>query len=133
VTENPKWVTMKAGEIEDLIVKLYNEGYPPAMIGLRLRDQYAVPSVRLATGKSLLTILKERGIKPRFPEDLTNLMRKAVNLYAHLKENARDKHNRRGLQLVEAKIRRLARYYKRIGVIPEDWNYSPKKAELEIK
>jgi small subunit ribosomal protein S15 len=133
ITENPEWVTMKPKEIESIIVQLHNEGHPPAMIGLRLRDQYAVPNIRLATGKSLLTILKENGVKPKFPEDLLNLMRKAVNLYAYLKDNPRDKHNRRGLHLIEAKIRRLTRYYKRTGVLPEDWNYSPKTAELEIK
>ncbi|UCD93056.1 MAG: 30S ribosomal protein S15 [Methanobacteriota archaeon] len=133
VSETPEWVTMKPKEIEDMVVQLYNEGKPPAMIGLLLRDQYAVPNVRLATGKSVVKILKENGVEAKFPEDLTNLMRKAVELYSHLKDNPRDKHNLRGVHLIEAKIRRLARYYKRTGVLPEDWNYSPATAELEIK
>lgn len=132
-TDNPEWVTLKPKEIEDLVAKLFNEGNTPAMIGLILRDQYAVPNVRLATGKSVVTILKENGIETKFPEDLTNLMKKAVSLYAHLKDNPRDKHNLRGVHLIEAKIRRLTKYYKSKGVLPEDWNYSPAKAELEIK
>ncbi|MFQ5883560.1 MAG: 30S ribosomal protein S15 [Thermoplasmata archaeon] len=133
LTESPQWVTMKPKEIEDLIVKLYNEGNTPAMIGLVLRDQYAVPNIKLATGRSVVSILKENGIEAKFPEDLTNLMRKAVNLHSFLKDNPRDKHNRRGVHLIEAKIRRLAKYYKATGVLPQDWNYSPAKAELEIK
>lgn len=133
VTENPKWVTQKPREIEKLVLELHNEGNAPALIGLRLRDQYAIPNVKLATGKSVTTILKENDIEPKFPEDMTNLMRKVVNLYAYLKDNPRDKHNLRGVHLIEAKIRRLAKYYKENGVLPEDWNYSPAKAELEIK
>ena len=133
VTENPKWVTQKPKEIEKLVLELHSEGNTPAMIGLRLRDQYAIPNVKLATGKSITTILKENGIEPKFPEDSTTLMKKVVSLYAHLRENPRDKHNLRGAHLIEAKIRRLARYYKENGVLPEDWNYSPATAELEIK
>ncbi len=133
VTENPKWVTQKPNEIEKLVMELHNEGNTPAMIGLRLRDQYAIPNVKLATGKSITTILRENDVQASFPEDLTNLMKKAINLYAHLRDNPRDKHNLRGVHLIEAKIRRLTRYYKSTGVLPEDWNYSPAKAELEIK
>jgi small subunit ribosomal protein S15 len=133
VTENPEWVTQKPREIEKLVLELHNEGNTPAMIGLRLRDQYAIPNVKLATGKSVTTILSENDIQPKFPEDITNLMKKAVDLYSHLQDNPRDKHNLRGVHLIEAKIRRLARYYKKTGVLPEDWNYSPAKAELEVK
>lgn len=133
VTESPKWVTQKPKEIEKLVLELHNEGNTSAMIGLRLRDQYAVPNVKLATGKSITTILKENDIQSKFPEDMTNLMKKAVNLYSHLKDNPRDKHNLRSVHLIEAKIRRLAGYYKQNGVIPEDWSYSPASAELEVK
>jgi small subunit ribosomal protein S15 len=133
VTENPKWVTQKPKEIEKLVLELHGEGNTSAMIGLRLRDQYGIPNVKLATGKSITTILKENDIESKFPEDMTNLMKKAVELYVHLKENPRDKHNLRGVHLIEAKIRRLTKYYKTTGVLPDDWNYSPATAELEIK
>ncbi|MCK5292257.1 MAG: 30S ribosomal protein S15 [Thermoplasmata archaeon] len=133
VTENPKWVTQKPKEIEKLVLELHNEGNTSAMIGLRLRDQYAVPNVKLATGKSITAILKENDIQSKFPEDMTNLMKKAIDLHSHLKDNPRDLHNLRSVHLTEAKIRRLAKYYKRNGILPEDWNYSPASAELEIK
>ncbi|HYU07016.1 MAG TPA: 30S ribosomal protein S15, partial [Thermoplasmata archaeon] len=41
--------------------------------------------------------------------------------------------NKRGLQLIESKIRRLSRYYKDRGVLPSDWDYSLKLAELQVK
>ncbi|HUL39867.1 MAG TPA: 30S ribosomal protein S15, partial [Methanomassiliicoccales archaeon] len=53
VTENPEWVTMSKEEIEQMVVKLAKEGMTTSKIGLVLRDNYAVPSVRLATGKTI--------------------------------------------------------------------------------
>jgi len=64
---------------------------------------------------------------------MANLMRKAVNLNVHMKANRMDMSNMRGLQLVESRIRRLEKYYKKRGVLPEDWKYSLKTAELMLK
>jgi len=133
LTSNPDWVPLEKEEIEETIVRLAGEGLSTAEIGTRLRDQYGVPNVKLATGKSVTTILKEKGFKFDLPEDLENLMRKAVIMNAHLTEHRKDKHNRRGLQLVESKIRRLVKYYKKKGVLPEDWRYSVETAQLLIK
>ncbi len=133
VSKNPDWVSLSAKDIEEKVVSLSKAGYSMPMIGTILRDQYGVPSVKLATGKSIKKILKENGITWKIPEDMTFLMKKAINLNKHLKENPKDKSNRRGLQLVEVKIRRLTRYYKRTGEIPEKWKYSLDRAELEIK
>lgn len=69
-------------------------------------------------------------MKPKYPEDLTALVRKAVNIRRHLEENPKDLHNRRGLMLVESKIRRLVKYYKRKGVFPPNFKYQPDKAGL---
>jgi small subunit ribosomal protein S15 len=60
-------------------------------------------------------------------------MRKAVNIGDHLSENPKDLHNRRSLELIEAKIRRLMRYYKKKGVLPEDWQYNLKTAKLLVE
>ena len=49
-----------------------------------LRDQYAIPSVKVCTGKSVTTILKEEDLLPKWPEDIMNLFRKAVKLRKHL-------------------------------------------------
>ena len=133
VSENPSWVPIGEKEIEDLIVKHAKDGVGSARIGLILRDQYGVPDVKLATGKTITQIMGENDALSSIPEDLSNLMRKAISLNAHLKENSRDIANRRGLALVEAKIRRLERYYKANDVLPSDWKYSLKKAELMLK
>ena len=97
-----------------------------------LRDQHGVPNVKLATGKSITDILKEKDIMPKLPEDLGALLKKVISLDAYLKVNTRDIHNRRNLHLLEAKIRRLERYYKRMGIIPDSWKYSLAHAELEL-
>ncbi|TLZ65188.1 MAG: 30S ribosomal protein S15, partial [Methanobacteriota archaeon] len=41
--------------------------------------------------------------------------------------------NKRGLSLIESKIRRLSRYYREEGVLPADWDYSRTVAELQAK
>ncbi len=125
---------MSNEEIVQMVVKLGKEGMTTSKIGVVLRDQHAVPSVKLATGRSILEILNENGLSPKLPEDLMALMRKAINLNLHIQNGNRgDVSNRRGLQLVESKIRRLVKYYKRTDVLPADWNYSLKNAELLIE
>lgn len=133
VTENPDWVPLSAAEIEGHVVRMAKDGYPSARIGLVLRDQYGVPNVKLATGRSVTEMMTENGVSPELPEDLSNLMRRAIALNVHLRENGGDVSNKRGLNLIEAKIRRLERYYKDNGVLPGDWKYSLKTAELMLK
>ena len=133
ITENPEWVPYSAEDITDLVVKLAKDGVPSAKIGLVLRDQHAVPDVKLATGKSITDIMAENGIGADIPEDMANLMRKAINLSVHLRDHRMDVGNKRGLQLVESRIRRLEKYYKKQGVLAPDWKYSIKTAELMLK
>ena len=133
VDKSPSWVPQSAEEIKETVVKLAGEGMTMAKIGLVLRDQYAVPNVRLVTGKTIREILAEKNIKFELPEDLQGLMRRAVLLSSHIKTNKKDLHNLRGLQLIESKIRRLVKYYKREGVIPETWNYSLDTAALQVE
>ncbi|MBM4249820.1 MAG: 30S ribosomal protein S15 [Euryarchaeota archaeon] len=132
-TANPEWVPVDSAEVTKLVAKMAKEGLTSAQIGTRLRDQYGVPSVRLATGKSVLRLMKESGLKLDFPEDVRNLMKRAVRLSGHLSGRPRDLHNRRRLQLVESKIRRLVKYYHGTGALPEDWNYSLETAKLLVE
>ncbi len=132
IYENPAWVQMDKKEIVETITKMAGEGDSSAKIGTVLRDQYGVPDVKLATGKSITQIMTENGIIMKLPEDISNLMTKAVNLNNHIQDNKKDTHNKRSLQLIEAKIRRLERYYKSTGVISKDWKYSIKTAEIEL-
>lgn len=133
ITENPVWVPLNKDEIEERIVAMGKDGIPAARIGLLLRDQYAVPNVKLATGKTVLDILMENDLQPTIPDDLIALMRKAINLQTHLMENKKDLANKRNLQMVESKIRRIVKYYKREGTLPADWKYSISNAELLIE
>ena len=133
MAENPRWVQQSPEEVVDLVAKLAGEGISMAKIGLVLRDQYAVPSVQLATGKSVKQILDEKNIKFDLPEDLQALMKRAVSMSGHVKKNPKDLHNIRGRALMESKIRRLVKYYKREGIIPETWNYSLDTAALQVE
>lgn len=128
--EKPEWIKMRPEEVEELVVSLHRKGYPPSMIGTILRDQYGIPLVKAVTGKSVLQILRERGLAPEIPEDLLNLMKRAVRVRKHLDEHPKDYHSKRGLQLIESKIHRLAKYYKREGILPLDWKYDPSKVAL---
>jgi small subunit ribosomal protein S15 len=129
----PKWVKYKKEEVEALVIKLAKEGKSSATIGTILRDQFGIPDVKAITGKSISKIMKENEVYPPIPEDLLNLLRKAVNLREHLEKHKKDKHSRRGLELLESKIRRLGKYYVRKGVLPKDWTYSPEKAKLLVE
>lgn len=126
----PSWLTLKPEEVEELVASLYRKGYPPSTIGLILRDVYGIPSVRAVTGKKLQRILKERGLKPEIPEDLANLIRRAARVRRHLEEHPKDYHSKRGLQLIESKIHRLAKYYKRVEALPPDWEYKPERLSI---
>ncbi len=132
-SENPSWVPLSTEEVEKLIIKLAKDGLKAAKIGLVLRDQHAVPNVRLSTGKSVLDILKENNLTPEIPDDLQSLMRKALNVDAHVVENKKDYATKRSLQLIESRIRRLVKYYKRMGILPDNWTYSLSTAELLIE
>lgn len=128
----PEWVEMSKEEVVKKILELYNEGMEPSKIGMVLRDRYGIPSVRQITGKRLVDVLKENGVSIKYPEDLKALIRKALKLRKHLEAHKKDLHNRRGLQLIEAKIWRLSSYYKEKGLLPADWSYDPEKLRVEL-
>ncbi|MCD6496073.1 MAG: 30S ribosomal protein S15 [Candidatus Aenigmarchaeota archaeon] len=128
-----KWVTHKPEEVEAIAVRLGKEGKTQAEIGTILRDQYGIPSVRAVTKKKMGSILREKGIKNELPEEMLNLLKNAVKLRSHLDNNKHDRYSKRGLELTESKIRRLAKYYKSRNVIPESWKYDLEKAKLLVK
>jgi small subunit ribosomal protein S15 len=131
--EIPTWQGPGKKEVEDLVMKLAREGRSTSEIGMVLRDTHGVPSIKLTTGKQVTQILADGGISPRLPEYLQSLLKKAIRLDEHLKEKRKDLHNKRALTLVESRIRRLAKYYKRTGRLPEDWKYSLDGARLLIE
>ena len=92
-----------------------------------LRDSHGVPLVKVVTGKSINQILKEHDIEAPLPEDLTNLVKKALTLRKHLESNHKDLESKKGLQRTESKIYRLIKYYKSKKVLESDFKYDPEK------
>ncbi|MBI5228966.1 30S ribosomal protein S15 [Candidatus Micrarchaeota archaeon] len=129
----PSWVQYSKDDISGLVLKFANEGKNPAQIGQILRDEYGIPSTKVIAGKTVSQILKDASQLGKFPPDLISLIKSAVNLRKHLKENPRDLSNKRELSNTESKIRRLVRYYHEVKKLPRDWYYEPEKAALLVK
>jgi len=126
----PIWCRYTTEEVEAIIIKLAKGGHNPSKIGTILRDQHGIPLTKPIAGKSITQILKDAGLAPSLPEDLENLLKKATSIHVHLEKNKKDAYNKRALQLIEAKIHKLAKHYKRQGVLPPDWKYEAKTASL---
>lgn len=120
-------------EIEELVKELSKEGNSPSEIGLILRDQHGISSVKEATGKKMSKIIESVDESPEVPEDLMSLLRKAVDLHDHLERNPRDIRTNRSLEGLESRIHKLAKYYKKKGRLPPDWRYSPEAAALLVR
>ncbi len=129
--KKPSWVTQSPKEIEEIIVKYGKDGLTASQIGIKLRDQHAIPLVRPILNKGITEVLDENKITQELPEDLNNIVIKAVGLQKHLKSNKSDNRNVRSLELIEAKVHRLSVYYKKIGRIPLKWKYKSVVAQLE--
>jgi small subunit ribosomal protein S15 len=127
----PAWLTQSRDQVSALIVKLAKEGLSPSEIGLKLRDEHSIPLVKPLLGKSVSSALIENNIKSEMPEDLDKLVKKALGLQKHLKVHNSDHRNVRSLELIESKIHRLAKYYKRVGKLPKNWRYAAVIAQLE--
>lgn len=128
----PEWVNMLPREIEAKVVEMAKDGVQPAKIGLTLRDSYGVPSVHEVTGKKVGQIIADAGVAPKLPQELGNLVRRAINLQEHLQHNRKDLHNTRGLELIEARIRKLAKYYQKNGQLETSWKYTRQGARLLV-
>ncbi|MHA1197147.1 MAG: 30S ribosomal protein S15 [Promethearchaeota archaeon] len=130
--EKPVWIELSAEEIEAEVVKLARRGHSKSIIGVILRDSYGVPLVKVVTGKTISQILEEHGMKEPLPEDLSNLIKKALNIRKHLESNKKDLDSKKGLQRTESKIYRLIKYYKKKKVLPPDFKYDPEKVRALV-
>ena len=126
----PGWVTTSAEEVENAILKLSKEGMSPSRIGMVLRDDYGVPLVRPLLGKSLGEVLSEGNAAPKMPQDLQDLIDRAQRVQRHLQTHKADRKNVHSLELVEAKIYRLSKYYKQRGILPDEFRYTAVVAQL---
>lgn len=123
----------KRKEVEDLVIKLAKERKSSAAIGEILIKKRRIKDVKKITGKTITQIMKENKLYPDLPEDLLNLLRKAVNLREHLEKHKADKHSRKGLENLESKIKKLGKYYIRKKILPEEWRYSYEEARLLVQ
>ena len=129
----PSWSESDKGTVEELILKYANEGHSSAKIGSLLRDIHAVPDVRLVMGERISQTLSRNNLDSTYPEDMMNLMRKALSLIDHLSSNKKDLHNRRQLELCESRLRRLAKYYVGTGRISSTWTYKRDQLRLMVE
>ena len=127
----PSWVNQSPDQVSALVVRMSKDGLTPSDIGTKLRDEHAIPLVKQVVGKTVTEVLAANNIKSDMPEDLDRLVHKAVGLQKHLKAHNSDHRNVRSLELVEAKIHRLAKYYKRNGKLAASWKYAAVIAQLE--
>lgn len=130
--EPPEWSDVETDAVESRVIELAEQGVDPSQIGMKLRDEGVkgtpVPNVKLATGKKLGEILDENDASPEVPEDLRNLMERAIRLREHMEDNQQDAQNKRALQNTEAKVRRLVNYY-RGDELPMDFRYTYQNAQ----
>jgi len=119
--------------VEELIVRLGKEGIQPSKIGIVLRDQYSVTSVKQLTGKKVAQILASHEIKPSLPEDLTSLILLAVKMSGHVGRHKKDFTMRRSFEITEARINALAKHYKQKGILPREWKYDRERAALLVR
>ncbi|EOY24477.1 Ribosomal protein S13A, putative [Theobroma cacao] len=103
----------------------------PSQIGVTLRDSHGIAQVKSVTGSKILRILKAHGLAPEIPEDLYHLIKKAVAIRKHLESNRKDKDSKFRLILVESRIHRLARYYKKTKKLPPRVNHGKHSGCLE--
>src|SRR3989344_2686433 len=125
-----EWLIYDKNEVEKLIIKMAKEGKTSSQIGIMLRDQYGVPDSRVF-GLRVRRVI-EATTRKEVPEDLYNLMKRAVEVHRHLAGNKKDTKAKHGLELMESKIRRLAKYYRNKGRLPENWTYTIDKAKLIV-
>ncbi|WP_097009051.1 30S ribosomal protein S15 [Natronoarchaeum philippinense] len=130
--EPPEWSDVDDDAVEERVVELAEQGHDPSQIGQKLRDEGVkgtpVPDVKLATGKKVTEILDDNDAGNDLPEDLRNLLARAVRLNEHVDENPQDHQNKRALQNTESKVRRLVDYY-RGDALDEDFKYTYERAK----
>lgn len=129
---SPRWLKLTAQEVKDIICKNAKKGLTPSQIGVLLRDCQGVPQVKTVTGSKILRILKVLGLAPQIPEDLYHLIKKAVSVRKHLEKNRNDRDSKFRLILIESRVHRLARYYKRTKQVPPNWKYESSTASTLV-
>ena len=128
----PQWLKTTTADVEEHVCKLAKKGLTPSQIGVILRDSSGIPAVKSVTGSKILRLLKKNGLAPEIPEDLYMLIKKAVSVRKHMERNRSDKDSKFRLILIESRIHRLARYYRKMSQLPPNWKYEASSASALI-
>lgn len=128
----PSWLKADKATVSEQCCKMARKGLTPSQIGVKLRDSEGIAQVKSVTGSKILRILKKHGLAPEIPEDLYHLVKKAVTMRKHLERNRQDKDSKFRLIMVESKVHRLARYYKRNKMLPVTWKYESSTASAMV-
>ncbi len=110
-SEKSNFSSLSNQEIEEIILKLAKQGNNSAKIGMILRDTYGVGNIRITLGKKVEKILDENKLEHE-PNELVSMEKQVKKLKKHFEKNKQDMTAKRGLQLAEAKLRRLKSNYK---------------------
>lgn len=127
------WVRYTEKEVELLIVKMAKDGKTASQIGMILRDTYGIPDIRAITNRRVTKILGDKKLLAQIPEDLMAMIRKTLKVRKHMDKNKQDMSAKRGMHLADSKIKRLVKYYKRIGKLPTDWKYDLESMKLYVE
>jgi len=60
------------------------------------------------------------------------MIKRLIELNKHLEKNKKDKHSKKSFETASARIRKMIKYYKSIGKLPEDWKFKLEEAEKLI-
>jgi small subunit ribosomal protein S15 len=123
-------VTSDPAAVKSTILKLAKEGLTASQIGVALRDDHGIPLVKPILGKTIGEVLAEGKLSPKLPQDLQNLIDRAKRVQKHLQIHKGDRKNVHSLELIEAKIYRLSKYYKQKGILSSDFKYTAVVAQL---
>eukprot|EP00288_Rhodomonas_lens_P013275 CAMPEP_0177704004 /NCGR_PEP_ID=MMETSP0484_2-20121128/7967_1 /TAXON_ID=354590 /ORGANISM="Rhodomonas lens, Strain RHODO" /LENGTH=151 /DNA_ID=CAMNT_0019215383 /DNA_START=32 /DNA_END=487 /DNA_ORIENTATION=+ len=129
----PSWLKTSATQVVEQIGKFAKKGMTPSQIGVALRDSHGIAQVKSVTGSKILRILKSQGVNPAVPEDLYCLIKKAVSVRKHLERNRKDRDAKFRLILIESRVHRLGRYYKKAGKLPPNWKYESATASAIVQ
>lgn len=127
---SPSWIMYNQEEVESIIIKMAKDEVSPSLIGVKLRDEYGIPLLKNFIGKSVSDVLKANNLEKDIPEDLELLVKRARLMQIHLKKNHGDRKNVRSLEVIEAKIHRNSKRYRKHNLLPPGWKYISKVAQL---
>lgn len=108
--QKPTWLKISQEEVENIIVDLAKQGTSTEKIGLILRDNYGIPTMKVY-GKKISQVLKEKGITAK--SSLENTQENVEKLKKHFAKNKQDKKAKYALIKKTATSIKLKKYKER--------------------